>query len=109
MAILLPWCMEYNMGRCASCYAEILLPLAGPDEFLKTAPEKRAGRTVAVIREMNAHLNKLTGMPVTLKDCGVKRESLPDIARTALGDGALVFNLEESDYSEILGILRKAY
>ena len=109
MAILLPWCMEYNMGKCAPYYGELLLPLAGPDEFLKTAPEKRAGRSVAVIREMNSHLNRLAGMPLTLKDCGVKRESLPDIARTALGDGALVFNPEESDYNEILGILRKAY
>jgi alcohol dehydrogenase len=109
MAILLPWCMEYNMGKCAPFYGELLLPLAGPDEFLKTAPEKRASRSVAVIREMNSLLNKLAGMPVTLKDCGVKRESLPDIARTALGDGALVFNPEESDYNEILGILRKAY
>jgi len=109
MAILLPWGMEYNMEKCAPHYGELLLPLAGPDEFLKTDPEKRPGRSVAVIREMNSRLNKLAGMPVTLKDCGVKRESLPDIARTALGDGALVFNPEESDYNEILGILRKAY
>lgn len=109
MAVLLPWCMEYNMGKCALHYGELLLPLAGPDEYLKTDPEKRAGRSVAVIREMNATLNRLAGMPVTLKECGVKRESLPDIARTALGDGALVFNPEESDYNEILGILRKAY
>jgi alcohol dehydrogenase len=109
MAILLPWGMEYNMGKCASHYGELLLPLAGPDEYLKTVPEKRADRSVAVVREMNARLHQLAGMPVTLKECGVKRESLPDIARTALGDGALVFNPEESDYSEILGILRKAY
>lgn len=109
MAILLPWCMEYNMGKCAPYYGELLLPLAGPDEYLNTDPEKRAGSSVAAVRELNARLNKLTGMPLTLKDCGVKRESLPDIARTALGDGALVFNPEESDYEEILGILRKAY
>lgn len=109
MAILLPWCMEYNMEKCAPFYGELLLPLAGPDEYLKTAPDKRAGRSVTAIREMHSRLNKLTGMPVALKDCGVKRESLPDIARTALGDGALVFNPLESDYGEILGILRKAY
>ena len=109
MAILMPWCMEYNMGRCAPYYGELLFPIAGSDEFLRTAPGKRADRCVEVIREMNLQLNRLTGMPVTLKESGVKRESLPDIARTALGDGALTFNPEDADYNEILGILKKAY
>ncbi|MGE5415278.1 MAG: iron-containing alcohol dehydrogenase [Acidobacteriota bacterium] len=109
MAILLPWCMEFNMSRCEQYYADMLLPLGGPEEYLKTAPEKRAERTIAIVREMNAAVNKLSGMPITLKDAGVKREDLPEIAKTAQGDGALVFNPEESDYNDILEILKKAY
>ncbi|MGE5403999.1 MAG: iron-containing alcohol dehydrogenase [Candidatus Saccharibacteria bacterium] len=109
MAILLPWCMEYNMSRCAQYYAEMLLPLGGPEEYIKTEPEKRAERTITIVREMNKNLNKLSGMPITLKDAGVKREDLPEIAKTAQGDGALVFNPEESTYNDILEILKKAY
>lgn len=109
MAILLPWGMEYNMKECAGYYAELLLALAGPEVYARTASEKRAGESVAAIRQMNSTLNQLTGMPITLKDAGVKREQMEEIAQTAQGDGSLVFNREEADFRDILGILEAAY
>jgi alcohol dehydrogenase class IV len=48
-------------------------------------------------------------MPITLKDAGVKREQLPDIAKTAQGDGSLIFNRAEADFQDIVGILEAAY
>lgn len=109
MAILLPHGMEYNQEKVGEYYAELLLPLAGPEEYAKTLPEKRAARSIQVIREYNLNLNKLTGMPVTLKDAGVKREDLPQIAKTSTGDGSLIFNPVEAEYNDILEILKSAY
>lgn len=109
MAILLPHGMEYNMKKCAPYYAELLLPLAGIEEYVKTPAEKRAERAVAVVRALNAELKKKTGMPNTLKEAGIPREKLPEIAKTAIGDGALTFNPEEASYDDILELLRRAY
>lgn len=109
MAILLPVCMEYNLAKCGSYYAELLLPLAGEEEYIKTPAADRAKRCIAVVRELNKKLKEITGMAVTLKEAGVEREQLPRIAETALGDGALVFNPEETDYEDIMKILMAAY
>lgn len=109
MALLLPYCMEYNLETSAEYYAELLLPLAGADEYANTLPEQRAAKSIAAIRELNSTLNKLTGMPISLKEAGVERDKLPLIARTALGDGSLIFNPVEADYEDILKILKSAY
>lgn len=109
MALLLPWGMEYNMKKSADYYAALLLPLVGPEEYSRTAPEKRAEQSVAAVRQLNSTLNQLTGMPVTLKDAGVKKEQLEEIAKTAQGDGSLIFNPEEADFQDIMGILEAAY
>ncbi|HEX3011699.1 MAG TPA: iron-containing alcohol dehydrogenase [Syntrophomonadaceae bacterium] len=109
MAILLPHGMEYNLQANAGLYGELLLPLGGPEEYARTAADKRAVRTIAVIKELNNSLNKLAGLPVRLRDAGVNREQLPEIARTAQGDGSLIFNPVEADYNDILEILKSAY
>lgn len=109
MAILLPWGMEYNMKHCAVYYAELLLALAGPDVYVRTAPEQRALEAVKTVRQLNSTLNRLSGMPVTLKEAGVKREQFEQIARTAQDDGSLMFNREEAGFEDILKILEAAY
>lgn len=109
MAILLPLGMEYNLASNADLYGELLLPLAGAEEYARMAPDKRAYRAIAVIKELNNELNQLSGMPVKLREAGVKREQLPEIAATAQGDGSLIFNLVEADYQDILEILKAAY
>ncbi|HQP09485.1 MAG TPA: hypothetical protein PLY85_10745 [Anaerolineaceae bacterium] len=45
----------------------------------------------------------------TLKEAGVAREKLPDIAHAALNDGASTYNVIEVDYKDTLGLLEKAY
>jgi len=109
MAMLLPWGMEYNMKHCAVYYAELLLALAGPDVYVRTAPEQRALEAVKTVRQLNSTLNRLSGMPVTLKEAGVKREQFEQIARTAQDDGSLMFNREEAGFEDILKILEAAY
>lgn len=108
-SILLPFVMEYNLKRVARYYAELLLPLVGPDEYVKTDEASRATRTIAVIRELTHMLNGLCGLPLTLKEAGVPEDKLSQIAESAINDGSLTFNPEEVDYDDALAILRSAY
>ncbi len=109
MAIFLPFGMEYNMKACAPYYAELLLALAGAEVYASTPAESRATRAVKAVRELNANLNKLSGMPITLEQAGVKKDQLQKIAETAIDDGAITFNPLDADVNDFLEILKAAY
>jgi len=109
MAIILPVVMEYNFDKSSHYYAELLLPLAGDEVFAKTPASDRARRSIETIRDLNATLNRLCGLPVSLKEAGVEENQFEEIARTAIGDGSLIFNPEEVEFEDALEIVRKAY
>ncbi|SLM27884.1 putative alcohol dehydrogenase [Desulfamplus magnetovallimortis] len=118
MAILLPYGMEYNMHKREERIGEILLPLAGPDIFAATPFNLRAEKAVAHIRKLNQELSVATGgihgtSLGELKDRDgnkmVLKEKLPDIAKTAMGDGTLFYNPEDMDYEDFLMVLEAAY
>ena len=109
MNILLPYCMEYNMDKIGEEYGRILLYLAGEDVYLNTKKENRGERLVEIIKEMKERLNKLTGLPITLKEAGVKEEDLSEVAKKAINDGAIIVNPKEARYEDVLNILKKAY
>jgi len=109
MGILLPFGMEYNMGKVSDLYAELLLPLAGIDVFVKTPAAKRAEKSVEVIRKLLKELRKASKLPITLKQAGVKKKDLEAIARTTINDGAVIVNPVEVSYEDALGVLEKAF
>ena len=109
MNILLPYCMEYNMDKIGEEYGRILLYLAGEDVYLNTKKENRGERLVEIIKEMKERLNKLTGLPITLKEAGVKEADLSEVAKKAINDGAIIVNPKEARYEDVLNILKKAY
>lgn len=109
MNILLPFCMKYNMDKIREQYGEILLYLAGEEVYLNTPKDKRGEKTVQIIEEMKEKLNKLTGLPITLKEAGVKEEDLPEVAKKAINDGAIIVNPKEAGYEDVLEILQEAY
>ncbi|MFH2099304.1 MAG: iron-containing alcohol dehydrogenase [Pseudomonadota bacterium] len=108
-AIFLPHGMEYNMSKVADLYAELLLPLAGPEVYLSTPEKNRAVRAVEAVREINRALNAECGMPITLKQAGVAKSKLEAIAATAINDAAHAFNPRELEYADALAIARAAY
>ncbi|MBW1988759.1 MAG: iron-containing alcohol dehydrogenase [Deltaproteobacteria bacterium] len=108
-AIFLPLGMEYNMSKAADYYGELLLPLAGEDVYLSTPKKERPQKAVEVIRELNRALNAASGMPITLKEAGVAKSKLEEIAATAINDGALVFNPKAVEYDDALALARAAY
>ncbi|MEW5736515.1 MAG: iron-containing alcohol dehydrogenase [Thermodesulfobacteriota bacterium] len=108
-AIFLPIGMEYNMKYVSDFYAELLLPLAGPDVYLATPAARRGERAVTAVRDLNRELNRLCGLPITLKDAGVPRDKLDDIARAAINDGAHTFNPREFALKDAKAIVKQAY
>lgn len=118
MAVLLPYGLEYNMHKRRDTIAELLLPMAGEDVYLKTPRAERADKVVSLIRQMNQDLNVITGgrharyfSEVKDRDGKqmVPREVLPEIAKAALFDGATIYNPEDSDYEDNLLVLEAAW
>lgn len=118
MAIFLPYGLEYNMHRVQHRIARLLLPLAGELRFAQTPEDERAKETVRFIRQLNLKLREATnglhatnlsqvtdrhGNPMVTEDM------LPQIARTALGDGTVFYNPEDLDYEDCLMILEAAF
>jgi len=106
-ALLLPWGLEYNLDVSERAIAELSCHLGGTREFLDL--REQAGLTISLVRNLLDRLNRVSGLPTRLRDAGVREDKLPDIAGTAINDGALLYNPKEVSFEDALGILRKAY
>ncbi|MGD9009936.1 MAG: iron-containing alcohol dehydrogenase [Desulfobacteraceae bacterium] len=109
MAILLPHGLTYNLKKVANQVGELLLPLAGAEVYANTPSKARAERTIDQVNELLRELNAACGLSMTLKSAGVDRATLPQMAQTALNDGALTYNPREVDYDDALRLLEGAY
>lgn len=109
MTILLPYGMEYNMIKTKDYYEKLLLPLGGAQLYSETKKEKRAEKSIEVIRNMTYELSNLCDIPIRLRDAGVSEEDLDLIAKTAINDGATLANPVEVTYEGVMKILKKAY
>jgi len=109
MNIFLPHGLEFNMSGRKEAIGELLLPLSGPETYVRTRPEDRAAKTVAVIQELKDRLYRLAGLPRTLREAGVKKGSLEEIARQGMEDPALTFNPVKLSYADALEIVNKAF
>lgn len=109
MNIILPYGLEYNLTKVEEYIAELLFPLTGADIYCNTPVENRAKKTIDYIREIRDELFSLTKLPRTLKEAGVPKDKLKDIARTAINDGSVAYNPEEIEYSDALFVLKQAY
>ena len=118
MSILLPYGLEYNLHKAEDRIADLLLPLAGPEAVVSTPADKRARAAIDWIREFNRELNQVTGgrHAVCLKDLVgqdgtpmVPKDKLPEIAATAMGDGAIFYNPEDMDVEDFLMVAEAAW
>ncbi|HPS58522.1 MAG TPA: iron-containing alcohol dehydrogenase [Spirochaetota bacterium] len=118
MSVLLPFGLEYNLHKTGHLTAELLFPLAGEKVYNETPRESRPRKTIDYIRNLNAELRKATGgkHPTCLKEVVdrdgnmmVPEKILPEIARLALNDGAIVYNPEELNYEDMLMVLKHAW
>ena len=118
MAILLPYGLEYNRHKREVIMGELLFPMGGSDVFARTPKEQRTDRVIAYVRQMNQDLHDASGgrharyfKEVSDREGkpAVPRGRLPDIARTALGDGSIFYNPEDLDYDDFLMVLEAAW
>jgi alcohol dehydrogenase len=109
MNIYLPVGLEYDLPKAGEKIGEMLLPLGGPDLYAQTPADQRAAKAISLIREMRDELYEICKLPRTLKEANVDHTKLPDIAAAALKDGASMYNVEEIEYADVLGLLEKAY
>ncbi|MBN2298556.1 MAG: iron-containing alcohol dehydrogenase [Deltaproteobacteria bacterium] len=106
-AIFLPYGLEYNIAKVPQSIAEISGMLGGSIDYME--PEEQASVTVSMVKNLLKKLNRISGLPIRLKDAGVAEDKLPAIAKAAINDGSLVFNPVEMDYEEALSVLKRAY
>jgi alcohol dehydrogenase len=106
-AVLLPWGMEYNLGKVAPRLAE----LAGPVGLTNPADNavQRARAVIQAVRELTKRLHEISGLPTTLREAGVPESQLERVARVAIDDGSCIYNPEEIAFEDALEILQKAY
>jgi alcohol dehydrogenase len=109
MNIFLPHGLEFNMSVTKDTIGDMLLPLEGPDLFVQTPKEKRAEKTVACIRKFQDELYRLTRLPRTLKEAGVKKDALQAVAQKAVKDAAIYFNPKKISDEDARALLEKAY
>ncbi|PWK27558.1 alcohol dehydrogenase class IV [Arcicella aurantiaca] len=97
-ALLLPYLMNYNIPASAERYAKVAIALGCEEAptFLETAY-----RGVSKIRE----IIKECGIPATLSEVGVRKESIPQMAKDAMKIQRLLKNnprlIEEQDAIDI--------
>lgn len=118
MGIGLPYGLEYNLHKNGHMTAELLLPLAGAETYARTPATQRAEAAIDWIRRLNDDLYQATDGKYArcfkeVKDRDGKPmvpwDKLPAIARTAMGDGTLIYNPEEVDYDDALMVMEAAW
>lgn len=117
-SIMLPFGLEFYIRKSGEArkalhlkksIENLLLPLVGPEEYVKVPARERAQAAVKAIRDMTANLNRICGLPVKLGQAGVTEDKLPGIAQATINDGAIAFSPVEVSYEEALALLKAAY
>jgi alcohol dehydrogenase len=115
-SILLPFGLEFYIEKGPKTKSKVktnienlLLAFVGPEDFVKVPVAERAKATVAAIRKITDELNKLSGIPLRLREAGVPEDKLGQIAQATIDDGTAAFFPVEVSYEEALGVLKAAY
>ena len=109
MTILLPHVMRYNLSHCAAGYAALLPWLVGLDAAMATPADKRAEAAIDAVVQLGRRLNAACGLPLTLREAGVKQDDFAKVAEFAVNDGALIVNPRAADEAQVIEILNAAY
>lgn len=102
--LLLPYVMEFNLPARRREFARIAALLGEDTDGL--SEEEAARRAVERVRRLRAEL----GVPDRLRDVGIPRSALPELARRAASATRIVRNQPRpAGYAELLAILEAAY
>jgi alcohol dehydrogenase len=79
------------------------------DAAMATPAEKRAEAAIEAVSALSSRLNAICGLPLTLREAGVKKDDFAKVAEFAVNDGALIVNPRAADESQVIEILNAAY
>jgi len=102
-AILLPYGMEYNLAQAAPRYALAAEALGVRRPGL--GAEEAARAAVQAVRSLSAGI----GLPARLREAGVPREALAEVAEASLSDGSIVYNPRPADAASLTELLQAAW
>ncbi len=106
-AIFLPHGMEYNFEECKEKYAKLAYFMG--EDVSALSVDDAAKKTIEAVRNLTKKLNRASGIPINLKDAGVPKERLNEIAEGAAEDGTSIYNIREVVAEEILVHVKNAY
>jgi len=102
--LLLPVVMEFNLQVAKHKYAK-LAQVMGLCSFPETNPEEAAKLAIEAIRRLLAEL----GLPRRLRELGLERAQLKEIAENTPSSGSLRFNPRPASPEDLLSILEAAF
>ena len=109
MTILLPHVMRYNLCHSAGDYAALLPWLVDMDAAAAIPAEKRAEVAIEAIETLGRKLNAICGLPLSLSEAGVSKESFAKVSEFAVNDGALIVNPRAATEEQVIEILNAAF
>lgn len=109
MNIFLPHGLRFNLEASRNEIGSLLLPMAGEEKYLQTPEDLRAEKMIETIVKLKDDLYQLTGLPRTLKEAGIEKQQIPQIAELAINDGSAVMNPVELGLDEAVAIAESAY
>lgn len=109
MAILLPYCMKFNLEKCNEDYSEILTFLISPEELVQVKKEDRGRKCIEVVENFSKQAASAAGLSLRLSDNNVKAESFSEVASRAVNDGAIIVNPKAASKEDVLEILKSAF
>jgi alcohol dehydrogenase class IV len=107
-ALMLPHVMEFNALACPGRMIEIAQAMGEPMATLAASGATEydlALRAAAAVRKLETDI----GIPARLRDLGVDKASIPDMAQDAMKSANIAINPRKTTINEIIGLYEKAY
>ncbi|MFO8112006.1 MAG: iron-containing alcohol dehydrogenase [Desulfosalsimonadaceae bacterium] len=105
--ILRPW-TDTPSQKAKNLAAKAIGGFGFIDQWFKKGSARAA---VEKVRILNRQLATLTGMPLNLKEAGIKDKlaKLEKVATTAMEDGSMLYNPVEPDRDAVIAIIKRLY
>jgi 1,3-propanediol dehydrogenase/alcohol dehydrogenase len=102
-ALLLPKVIEFNRSACKEKLVKVAIAMGERVDELS----ENDGSSAAVKAINNLFWE--TGLPKSLREVGVMRESIKDLAKDAIESGSVLFNPRKPSLEEVINIYEEIY
>lgn len=107
MAILLPYCLQFNLSDLKNVYSELLLHFKGAEFYVSIPADERASTFVKEVKQFIELASNLSNFSLKLSSYGVTENDFEEIAQHALNDGAAAINPKTFNKADVVKILKQ--